>query len=111
VHVLLSAGGVPCLSYIGAPARLEQEGHEVATVSTCSAGTFVGALYCCGVSPEAQHQLTAPRHRSAGDRDAGAGTSSTADNLAMIREARASRGESVGCADEAEETPRRQSGG
>ena len=51
IHVLLGAGGVRCLSYIGALEQLEREGYEIATVSTCSAGTFVGALYCCGVTP------------------------------------------------------------
>jgi predicted acylesterase/phospholipase RssA len=51
VHLLLSAGGVRCLSYIGALLQLEREGYEIATVSTCSAGTFVGALYCCGLAP------------------------------------------------------------
>lgn len=53
VHLLLSAGGVRCLSYIGALMQLEQQGYEIATVSTCSAGTFVGALYCSGVDPAA----------------------------------------------------------
>jgi predicted acylesterase/phospholipase RssA len=53
---LLSAGGVRCLSYIGALEELEREGYEIATVSTCSAGTFVGALYCCGVPPSAMRE-------------------------------------------------------
>jgi predicted acylesterase/phospholipase RssA len=56
IHLLLGAGGVRCLSYIGALEQLEREGYEIATVSTCSAGTFVGALYCCGVSPPAMRE-------------------------------------------------------
>jgi predicted acylesterase/phospholipase RssA len=56
VHLLLSSGGVRCLSYIGALIQLEQEGYEFATVSTCSAGTFIGALYCCGINPPAMRE-------------------------------------------------------
>jgi len=56
VHLLLSAGGIRCLSYIGALEQLEEEGFEIATVSTCSAGTLVGALYCCGVRPAAMRE-------------------------------------------------------
>ena len=57
-HLVLSAGGVRCIAYIGALEQLEAEGYEWASVSTCSAGTFVGALYCCGVSPEAMREAT-----------------------------------------------------
>jgi predicted acylesterase/phospholipase RssA len=53
VHLLLSAGGLRCLSYIGALQQLERAGFEAATVSTCSAGTFIGALYCSGLGPSA----------------------------------------------------------
>jgi predicted acylesterase/phospholipase RssA len=49
---VLGAGGVRCIAYIGALQQLEQEGYEFASVSTCSAATFIGALYCAGVSPE-----------------------------------------------------------
>jgi predicted acylesterase/phospholipase RssA len=56
VHLLLSAGGIRCLAYIGALEQLEREGVEIATVSTCSAGTLVGALYCCGVPPAAMRE-------------------------------------------------------
>jgi predicted acylesterase/phospholipase RssA len=52
VHLLLGAGGVRCLSYIGALMQLREEGYEFASVSTASAGTLVGALHCSGVSPE-----------------------------------------------------------
>ncbi len=57
-HLVLGAGGVRCIAYIGALEQLEEEGYEFASVSTCSAGTFVGALYCCGVSPEAMREAT-----------------------------------------------------
>ena len=50
-HLVLGAGGVRCIAYIGALEQLEQEGYEFASVSTCSAATFVGALYCAGVTP------------------------------------------------------------
>ena len=50
-HLVLGAGGVRCTAYIGALEQLEQEGYEFVSVSTCSAGTLVGALYCAGVSP------------------------------------------------------------
>ena len=43
--------GVCGFVFIGA--LLQCEGFEVASVSTCSAGTFVGALCCCGVRPDA----------------------------------------------------------
>jgi len=69
VHLLLSAGGVRCLSYIGALEQLEQEGFEIATVSTCSAGTLVGALYSAGVAPGAMREaaLELNLRRFAGD--------------------------------------------
>ena len=41
------------MAYVGALDQLEQEGYEFASVSTCSAATFVGALYCSWVA-EAQ---------------------------------------------------------
>src|SRR3712207_2305026 len=52
VHLLLSSGGFRCLAYIGALQQLQRRRYEAATVSTCSAGTFVGALYCCGLTPD-----------------------------------------------------------
>jgi predicted acylesterase/phospholipase RssA len=51
-HLVLGAGGVRCLAYVGALQQLELEGYEFATVSTCSAATFVGALYCAGIPPD-----------------------------------------------------------
>ena len=52
IHLLLSSGGLRCLSYIGALQQLETRRYEAATVATCSAGTFVGALYCSGLTPD-----------------------------------------------------------
>jgi hypothetical protein len=54
----MGAGGIRCLSYIGALDQLEREAVEIATVSTCSAGTLVGALYCCGVRADTMREAT-----------------------------------------------------
>ena len=51
LHLVLSGGGVKCISYAGAIARLVQEGFSFASVSTVSAGTFIGAWLCAGVDP------------------------------------------------------------
>jgi predicted acylesterase/phospholipase RssA len=51
-HIVLSSGGVRCVSYAGAIAELEKIGVEVASVSACSGGSLVGALYCAGLSAE-----------------------------------------------------------
>jgi predicted acylesterase/phospholipase RssA len=53
----MGAGGIRCLSYIGALDQLEREAVEIATVSTCSAGTLVGTL-CCGVRADAMREAT-----------------------------------------------------
>jgi len=50
-HLVLSAGGVRCLSYVGALEQLHEQGWKYASVSACSAGTFVGALLCAGLTP------------------------------------------------------------
>jgi predicted acylesterase/phospholipase RssA len=46
VHLVLGSGGVRCLSYVGAFEALAERNIEVASVSTCSAGTLMGALLC-----------------------------------------------------------------
>ena len=68
VHLVLSAGGVRCLAYIGALERLAAN-YEYETVSTCSAGTLVGALLCSGVEPADMRQgvLSLDLRRLAGD--------------------------------------------
>lgn len=50
-HLVLSGGGVLCLSYAGALCVLHEHGIEFESVSSCSAGTFIGALLCSGLSP------------------------------------------------------------
>jgi hypothetical protein len=64
VHLLMGAGGIRCLSYIGALDQLEREAVEIATVSTCSAGTLVGTL-CCGVRADAMREATLNLDRGA----------------------------------------------
>lgn len=44
VHLVLSAGGVRCLSYIGAIKVLKQHGVTIKSISCCSAGTLIGAF-------------------------------------------------------------------
>lgn len=55
VHLVLSAGGIRCLAYIGALERLAAS-YEYETVCTCSAGSFVGALLCSGVEPASMRE-------------------------------------------------------
>ena len=50
-HLVLSAGGVKCVSYAGALAVLAERGVSFASVSSCSAGSLVGALLCAGKTP------------------------------------------------------------
>lgn len=46
VHLVLSAGGVKCLSYAGAIAALREGGVSFATISGASAGSLIGAILC-----------------------------------------------------------------
>jgi predicted acylesterase/phospholipase RssA len=57
VHLVLSAGGVKVLSYAGALSVLAERGISFASVSGCSAGTFVGAMLCAGKTPQEIEQL------------------------------------------------------
>jgi NTE family protein len=52
VHLVLSAGGIKVLSYIGTLSVLAEHGISFASVSACSAGAFVGALVCTGKTLE-----------------------------------------------------------
>ena len=52
VHLVLSAGGSRVLSYVGALSVLAERNISFASVSACSAGSFVGGLLCAGKSPE-----------------------------------------------------------
>lgn len=48
IHLVLSSGGVKTFSYIGALQVLKEAGYTVKSVSCCSAGTLIGALFCGG---------------------------------------------------------------
>lgn len=50
VHLVLSAGGVKTISYVGALQELREAGIGIKSVSCCSAGSLVGALLCGGVN-------------------------------------------------------------
>lgn len=52
VHLVLSSGGMRCISYAGALSVMAEHKIEFASVSACSAGSLVGALLCAGLSPE-----------------------------------------------------------
>ena len=51
-HLILSSGGIKCISYAGAIAELERNGVSFASVSACSAGSLIGALLCSGLTSE-----------------------------------------------------------
>lgn len=57
VHLVLSAGGVRCLSYIGALKVLRQHGVEIKSISCCSAGSLLGALLAFGVDLDAMERF------------------------------------------------------
>ncbi|HET6980041.1 MAG TPA: patatin-like phospholipase family protein [Pyrinomonadaceae bacterium] len=52
VHLVLSAGGVKCISYAGAVTKLKENGFDFASVSGSSAGSFIGAILCSRVGLE-----------------------------------------------------------
>lgn len=52
VHLVLSSGGVKCISYAGAVAALREQGVSFASVSGASAGSLVGAILCSKDGPE-----------------------------------------------------------
>jgi predicted acylesterase/phospholipase RssA len=45
VHLVMSSGGVRALAYVGVIQALEADEIEPVSVSACSAGAVVGALY------------------------------------------------------------------
>ncbi|MEM7087222.1 MAG: patatin-like phospholipase family protein [Bacteroidota bacterium] len=49
VHLVCSSGGMKCFSYIGALRKLQENDIEIASVSTCSLGTVIGAMLCAGM--------------------------------------------------------------
>lgn len=56
-HLVLGSGGIRCLAFVGALEHLVDQGWVFASVSTCSAGTVVGALLCSGVPPTTIRKL------------------------------------------------------
>lgn len=57
VHLVLGAGGMRSISYVGAVAALEQAAVAVASLSCASAGTLFGALYAGGLSTRRLDEL------------------------------------------------------
>lgn len=57
VDLVMGAGGVRCVSYIGALLVLEERGYEIESVSTCSAGSMIGALLASGLSAKQVEEL------------------------------------------------------
>lgn len=51
VHLVLGSGGIKTLAYVGAIQELTRAGYSFASVSGCSAGSFIGALVCSEVPP------------------------------------------------------------
>lgn len=49
-HLVLGAGGVRTLSYVGAIEKLEEANIEFQSISACSAGCLVGAVLATGLS-------------------------------------------------------------
>ena len=49
VHLVCSSGGMKCFSYIGAIRELLKNDITIASVSGCSLGTVIGAMYCAGL--------------------------------------------------------------
>lgn len=52
VHLVLGAGGMRTISFVGAMDALESAGIGVVSISCASAGTLFGALYASGLSPQ-----------------------------------------------------------
>ena len=51
VHLVLGPGGVRTFAYLGAIQQLQADGYTFASISGCSAGSFVGALIAAGLDP------------------------------------------------------------
>ncbi|MFM7640541.1 MAG: patatin-like phospholipase family protein [Cyanobium sp.] len=49
-HLVLGAGGVRTLAYVGAIEKLEEANIEFQSISACSAGCLVGAVLATGLS-------------------------------------------------------------
>jgi predicted acylesterase/phospholipase RssA len=63
-HLVLGAGGVRTLAYVGALERLEEANYAFQSISACSAGTLVGAAMATGCSmAEVKQNIYATRLR------------------------------------------------
>ncbi len=51
-HVVMGAGGVRCMSFIGALKAMASENVRVASISCASAGTLIGALFAAGLDAQ-----------------------------------------------------------
>ncbi len=51
-HLVLGAGGVRVVSYVGALVELERAGLRWGSIAACSAGTFVAALLAAGLEAQ-----------------------------------------------------------
>src|SRR5688572_25455997 len=58
VHLVLSAGGVRCISYAGAVTALVKKGISFASVSGASSGAFIGAILCSNAGLEGFRKAT-----------------------------------------------------
>jgi len=57
VHLVFSSGGVKCIRYIGAIQKLKKHNITIASVSTCSMGSIIGALVCSGMETEKLEEI------------------------------------------------------
>jgi predicted acylesterase/phospholipase RssA len=57
VHLVCSSGGVKCFSYVGAVQKLLENNITIASVSTCSMGSIIGAMICSGLSPDEMERI------------------------------------------------------
>lgn len=63
-HLVLGAGGVRTLAYVGALERLEEANYDFQSISACSAGALVGAVLATGCSMvEAKEKIASTRLR------------------------------------------------
>lgn len=56
VHLVLGAGGMKTIGYIGTLHELADRGVEFASIAACSAGSVFGACLAAGVAPELLRQ-------------------------------------------------------
>lgn len=52
IHLVLGSGGARGIAHIGVIEMLETEGFDIISVTGCSMGAVIGAMYCSGHLPE-----------------------------------------------------------